>query len=54
MPYPLANGQIGGGGGIRTPEPEGSGLQPPAFDRFATPPIWVKRLEIIPKLVFNF
>ena len=28
----------GGGGGIRTPEPKGSGLQPPAFGHFATPP----------------
>ena len=28
----------GGGGGIRTPELERSGLQPPAFGRFATPP----------------
>ncbi len=31
-------GKNGGGGGIRTPEPWGSGLQPPAFGRFATPP----------------
>lgn len=28
----------GGRGGIRTPEPKGSGLQPPAFSRFATLP----------------
>ena len=30
----------GGGGGIRTPEPEGTGLQPAAFGHFATPPNW--------------
>ena len=32
-------GNNGGGEGIRTPELERSGLQPPAFDRFATPPL---------------
>ena len=38
LPFRLAKGQNGGGGGIRTPELERSGLQPPAFGRFATPP----------------
>ena len=32
-------GNTGGGGGIRTPEPFGAGLQPDAFDHFATPPV---------------
>ena len=34
----LRGNKNGGGGGIRTPELERSGLQPPAFGRFATPP----------------
>ncbi|CAT04738.1 HYPOTHETICAL PROTEIN MCJ_000610 [Mesomycoplasma conjunctivae] len=32
-------GQNGGGWGIRTPESEESGLQPPAFGRSANPPL---------------
>ena len=39
LPYRLATPQIGGGGGqIRTAEPEGADLQSAAFSLFATPP----------------
>ena len=39
MPYLLATPQDGGGGGqIRTAEPEGADLQSAAFSLFATPP----------------
>ncbi len=40
-------GKNGGGGGIRTPESEENGLQPPAFGRFATPPNFVAIIFII-------
>ena len=33
--------KIGGPGGIRTPESKEPGLQPGAFDRFATDPLFV-------------
>ena len=40
MPYRLAIAQYidGGGGQIRTAEPEGADLQSAAFSHFATPP----------------
>lgn len=37
-------GNNGGGGGIRTPESEENGLQPPAFGHFATPPGFITHL----------
>ena len=45
MPYRLATPQqIGGGGGqIRTAEPEGADLQSAAFSLFATPPCHSQR-----------
>ena len=38
VPYRLAIPQSGGGGQIRTAEPEGTDLQSAAFSHFATPP----------------
>ncbi|CRI15950.1 hypothetical protein BN1321_350024 [Staphylococcus aureus] len=42
MPYRLAIAQYidGGGGQIRTAEPEGADLQSAAFSHFATPPAY--------------
>ncbi len=38
VPYRLATGQLnGGGGGIRTPEPEGDELQSPVFSQTSLP-----------------
>ncbi len=37
--YPNAKYKTGGGGQIRTAEPEGADLQSAAFSHFATPPL---------------
>ena len=53
MPYRLATPQqIGGGGGqIRTAEPEGADLQSAAFSLFATPPFFEICCELSAYLV---
>ncbi|CRI25902.1 hypothetical protein BN1325_690001 [Staphylococcus aureus] len=53
MPYRLAIAQYidGGGGQIRTAEPEGADLQSAAFSHFATPPAYSYNLII--KMVEN-
>ena len=37
----------GGGGQIRTAEPEGADLQSAAFSHFATPPCYIRKLRFI-------
>ena len=42
--------KTGGGGQIRTAEPEGADLQSAAFSHFATPPeIWCRRKDLNPQ-----
>ncbi len=49
--YAPKNKQIknGGGGQIRTAEPEGADLQSAAFSHFATPPRWCRKKDLNPQ-----
>ena len=49
LPLNYAPVKNGGGGQIRTAEPEGADLQSAAFSLFATPPEWCRRKESNPR-----